>query len=124
MKYAFAFLLGVLTVAGVQSLAQHATTPHARTGMTMPMHGQSGQLMGIMHASMGHMMGLKMTGNLDRDFAAMMIEHHRSGVAMAKVELASGHDPVLKNLARNIVTSQTKEIATMGAELAKLAKAR
>jgi uncharacterized protein (DUF305 family) len=42
-----------------------------------------------------------------------MIEHHTGAVAMAKTELADGTNPAARQLATNIQTSQTAEIAEM-----------
>jgi len=59
------------------------------------------------------------TGNVDHDFVAMMIPHHQGAIDMAKVELASGNDPLLRKLAQNIVAAQQREIREMKAWQAK-----
>jgi uncharacterized protein (DUF305 family) len=65
-------------------------------------------------AMMQHEMGnMKMTGDADQDFVAMMIPHHRGAVDMAKVELKYGNDPELKKLAQDIVKAQDDEIKFM-----------
>src|SRR5579862_5156272 len=56
-----------------------------------------------------------MTGNTDQDFVAMMIPHHQGAIDMAKVELATGKDPFLRKLARNIIEAQQREIGEMTA---------
>ena len=58
-----------------------------------------------------------MTGDLDHDFAAMMIPHHQGAVDMAKVELIYGKDPVLRRLAQEIVVTQEQEIVVMSTRL-------
>ena len=58
-------------------------------------------------------MGVKPTGDADRDFVAMMLPHHEGAIAMAQVELRYGHDPMLRKLAAAIVKSQTAEVAEM-----------
>jgi uncharacterized protein (DUF305 family) len=58
------------------------------------------------------------TGNADHDFVTGMLPHHQGAVDMAKIELQYGRDPALKNLARSIIASQTKEQAFMRAWLA------
>ena len=60
-----------------------------------------------------------MTGDIDRDFIAMMIPHHHSAIDMARLELQSGKDPAIRRLAREIIASQQKEIAQMQRWLAK-----
>jgi hypothetical protein len=53
------------------------------------------------------------TGNVDRDFEAMMIPHHQGAVEMARAELKYGHNEELRRLAQNIVTRQEQEISVM-----------
>ena len=73
--------------------------------------------------TMSHDMdAVKPTGNPDQDFVAMMLPHHEGAVAMAKVQLQYGKDPVLRTMAADIVASQDKEIAEMKAWQAKHAK--
>jgi hypothetical protein len=67
-------------------------------------------------AAMSRMMAgmdVKPSGNVDRDFAAMMIPHHQGAIDMAQAELRYGHDERLRRLAQEIVVSQTQEIAVM-----------
>jgi hypothetical protein len=58
-------------------------------------------------------MGVKPSGNTDRDFAAMMIPHHQGAIDMALAELRYGHDEKLRRLAQEIIVSQAQEIAVM-----------
>ena len=53
---------------------------------------------------------MTMTGDFDLDFAIMMIPHHQSAVEMAEMYLPKGKDEKLKSMARNIITSQKKEM--------------
>jgi uncharacterized protein (DUF305 family) len=54
-----------------------------------------------------------MAGNPDGDFVGMMIPHHQGAVAMAETELKYGKDPELRQMARDIIAAQDKEIAQM-----------
>jgi hypothetical protein len=55
------------------------------------------------------------TGDVDRDFVAMMIPHHQAAVDLARAELKYGHNQELRRLAQNIVTQQQQEMSAMRA---------
>jgi hypothetical protein len=58
-------------------------------------------------------MAVKPTGDVDRDFVAMMVPHHQGAVDMAKAELKYGHNEQLRRLAQEIVVTQQQEISVM-----------
>jgi uncharacterized protein (DUF305 family) len=67
-------------------------------------------------AAMNKMMAdmtTKPTGDVDRDFVAMMVPHHQGAVDMAKAELQYGHNEQLRRLAQGIVVAQEREITVM-----------
>jgi uncharacterized protein (DUF305 family) len=67
-------------------------------------------------AAMNKMMAdmtVKPTGDVDRDFVAMMVPHHQGAVDMAKAELKYGHNEQLRRLAQEIVANQQREIVVM-----------
>ena len=68
-----------------------------------------GDAMGRMHAAMR----LAPSGDVDRDFAKMMIPHHQGAIDMAIVELRFGKDERLRRLAQAIIIEQGQEIALM-----------
>ncbi|MFO0842288.1 MAG: DUF305 domain-containing protein [Gemmataceae bacterium] len=55
----------------------------------------------------------KLSGDVDKDFATMMADHHRSGIEMAKAQLEHGKDRELKELARKMIESQKDEIRVL-----------
>jgi uncharacterized protein (DUF305 family) len=59
------------------------------------------------------MAGAPMNGNVDHDFASMMIPHHQGAIDMAKAELIHGKDPVMRRLAQEILVDQQSEIDAM-----------
>jgi uncharacterized protein (DUF305 family) len=58
-------------------------------------------------------MKVKPSGDVDRDFVAMMVPHHQASVDMAKAELRYGHNEQLRQLAGKIVANQQHEITEM-----------
>jgi hypothetical protein len=58
-------------------------------------------------------MDVKPTGDIDRDFTAMMIPHHQGAIDMAQVELRYGHNELLRRIAQEIIVEQQQEIAAM-----------
>jgi uncharacterized protein (DUF305 family) len=55
----------------------------------------------------------KPTGNVDRDFVAMMVPHHQGAIDMAVGELRYGRNPQLARIAQEIIVTQQQEIAAM-----------
>ena len=58
---------------------------------------------------------LKSAKPFDREFIDMMIPHHQSAIAMARVELERGSDDEAQALAEQIIEAQTQEIEDMNA---------
>jgi hypothetical protein len=58
-------------------------------------------------------MAVKPTGDVDRDFVAMMVPHHQGAIEMAVAVLRYGHNERLKRLAQEIIVTQQEEIAAM-----------
>jgi uncharacterized protein (DUF305 family) len=67
-------------------------------------------------AAMNKMMAdmtIKPTGDVDRDFVAMMVPHHQGAIDMAQAVLRYGRNERLRRLAQQIVVAQQQEIAAM-----------
>ncbi|MGZ3349244.1 MAG: DUF305 domain-containing protein [Xanthobacteraceae bacterium] len=67
-------------------------------------------------AAMNRMMAdmtIKPTGDVDRDFVAMMVPHHQGAIDMAQAVLRYGRNEQLRRLAQEIIVTQQQEIAAM-----------
>ena len=124
IRYRLPLILGALALglaalpAAAQDTQHVPAQPHADGGM-MGMHGAA------MQAAMQHMqqgMVMPMSGDPDRDFAQMMIPHHQGAIDMARIELESGKDPQLRQMAQKIIEDQEREIATLKEWLAQHGK--
>ncbi len=58
-------------------------------------------------------MAAKPSGDVDRDFVAMMTPHHQGAIDMAVIELRYGKNEQLRRIAQEIIVDQMQEIATM-----------
>jgi uncharacterized protein (DUF305 family) len=58
-------------------------------------------------------MAVKPSGNIDRDFVAMMVSHHQGAIDMAQAELRYGHNAQLRRISQEIVVDQVQEITLM-----------
>ncbi|MGN6480051.1 DUF305 domain-containing protein [Luteibacter sp.] len=72
-------------------------------------HTQSARAMDTMMKAMD----VPPTGNVDRDFVAMMVPHHQGAIDMAVAELTYGKDEHLRRIAQEIIVDQQQEIAAM-----------
>ena len=80
-----------------------------------------------MHRSMMEgmkaMQHMRMSGDMDRDFATMMRKHHEDGVKMAQFQMEHGKDAKMREMARSIMDQQKKEIAEFDEWMKKQPKA-
>jgi uncharacterized protein (DUF305 family) len=106
-------VLSLATTASVTAtsfaLAQDPRSVEAVHSQEQPFLSESIALMRNMMADVM----IKPSGDVDRDFVAMMVPHHQGAVDMAKAELKYGHNEQLRRLAREIIANQQQEIAKM-----------
>jgi uncharacterized protein (DUF305 family) len=86
-----------------------AATTLAATSDDAPFLAESEAAMTKMMAAME----IKPTGDVDAEFAAMMIPHHQGAIEMAMAELRYGRNEQLRRLAQEIIVTQQQEIAAM-----------
>jgi hypothetical protein len=111
-------LLGAGVLVGLQGLvfasareAHHQSTPQAATA---PVEERA--FLKENEAAMAKMMNgmaAKPTGDIDRDFVAMMAPHHQGAIDMAIIELRYGRNEQLRRIAQEIIVDQLQEIDAM-----------
>jgi hypothetical protein len=121
-------LISLTTTASVAvtsfALAQDPASTDHRVRETRPIqyvadrpdHSEEQPFLSENDAAMKKMMEdmtIQPTGDVDRDFVAMMVPHHQGAVDMAKAELKYGHNEQLRRLAQEIVAAQQREITVM-----------
>ena len=119
-----AFASAALWVAAVWTTAaqERAATPgaqqHAHSGSRAPAAATDNEadFLAANDAAMKKMMAdmtVAPTGDIDRDFVAMMVPHHQGAIDMALTILRFGKSEQLKRLAQEIIVTQQQEIAAM-----------
>ncbi|RFB81432.1 DUF305 domain-containing protein [Methylovirgula sp. 4M-Z18] len=88
---------------------QAAKPTHAAIAAEAPFLAENNTAMDKMMAGME----VKPTGDVDVDFAAMMIPHHQGAIDMALAELRYGRNERLRRIAQEIVVEQQQEIVAM-----------
>jgi hypothetical protein len=89
--------------------APHAETPHVQSVDEAAFLKENEAAMTKM---MNDMAALP-TGDVDRDFVAMMNPHHQGAIDMAVIELRYGKNEQLRRIAQEIIVDQMQEIAAM-----------
>lgn len=106
------------TTSTTNSASDTGTTTDTavNTGDTMmgkPAHDMTHGLGAAMYGSMDSMRSMRLTGNYDRDFAQLMIAHHRGGIRMAEQMADSGQDAGLKQIAQRMIQKQRSDISNL-----------
>jgi Domain of unknown function (DUF305) len=109
----FAIALILLGLQQYPVLAEELNHHSAHTNITAfskAMEIGMEKMMSDMHQS-------GMTNDPDVDFLAMMIPHHEGAVEMARLVLIYGKDPLVRQLAEEMIASQQVEVAAMRSRL-------
>jgi hypothetical protein len=111
----------LLAVAGDRFLASQSSDPRGGTAIcranaVVPSAATDREFMAENEIVMKRMMAamaISPTGDVDRDFVAMMVAHHRGAIEMAIAELQHGHNEPLRRMAQEIIVTQGQEIQAM-----------
>ena len=106
---------------GISKLSYRATLfiaacAVAATALTATPDSNQAGFVAANDAAMNRMMAgmeVKPSGDIDRDFTAMMIPHHQGAIEMAQAELRYGNNEQLRRIAQEIIVDQQQEIVTM-----------
>jgi hypothetical protein len=112
------------SVAATSLVLAHGPSSAHRVHATLPIqyvadrtdNSAEASFMSENESAMSEMMTdmmVKPTGDIDRDFVAMMVPHHQGAVDMAQAELKYGHNELLRRLARQIIANRQNEITVM-----------
>jgi hypothetical protein len=103
----------VLQLAGLSVAHAHEGHMHGDAGDPLaaeaPFISENNAAMDKMMAGMD----VKPSGDVDRDFVAMMSAHHQGAIDMALSILKYGHNEQLKRIAQEIIVDQQQEIAAI-----------
>jgi|ERR1700730_2520784 uncharacterized protein (DUF305 family) len=122
-KRAISLVTTALVAATSFALAQNPTRAYRLRGAIpvqyvadRPGHSDEQPFLSQNDAAMSKMMAgmtAKPTGDVDRDFVAMMVPHHQGAIDMAQAELKYGRNELLRRLAQQIIANQRQEITVM-----------
>lgn len=105
----------IMAIGTCEALA-HDPAPHDHASQQAGGDGQENAYLAENNAAMHKMMAdmeVKPTGDVDRDFVAMMTPHHQGAIDMALAVLRHGKNEQLKRIAQEIIVDQQQEIAAM-----------
>jgi len=112
----FALAFGLISFVLAQRVSPQASAP-PQPGAAAPANlAAEGPYLAENERAMKKMMkdmAAKPTGDVDRDFVAMMVPHHQGAIDMAVAVLRYGRNERLRRLAQEIIVTQQEEIAAM-----------
>ncbi|MBO9196793.1 DUF305 domain-containing protein [Rhizobium sp. 16-449-1b] len=106
----------ILATAGACAAFAHDPAQHDHSAMQVDSAGPEAAYLAENDAAMNKMMvdmEVKPSGDVDRDFVAMMTPHHQGAIEMALAVLKYGKNEQLKRIAQEIIVDQQQEIAAM-----------
>ena len=106
------FAAGAVVPAAAQTMSKDAMSTMAMPAgpaAEQPFIDENNTAMAKMMADMT----IKPTGDIDRDFVAMMVPHHQGAIDMAQAILRYGKNEQIRRIAQEIIVDQLQEIAAM-----------
>lgn len=75
--------------------------------------GNHNELSENMNAMMDKMKTITMQGDINKDYAMLMIAHHQNAVKLSENELSHGHHAELKKMAKKMIDDDNREITEL-----------
>lgn len=106
----------ILAAIGACTAWAYDSAQHAHAAATASDKGSEAAFLAGNDAAMDKMMAameVNPTGDVDRDFVAIMTPHHQGAIDMALAVLKYGKNEQLKRIAQEIIVDQQQEISAM-----------
>lgn len=100
----------IISMAVVALVATGSLAGLPRTAEAQPAKGAPAAFERVREVMNSRFKDMKLAGDPDRDFAAMLIAHHEDLIFLAKTQLEYGGDRQLRQLAQKILDEKQKEI--------------
>lgn len=98
-------ILVACIVAPVLAVVPYTARPESETSFLAASDAAMSRMMKAMK--------IHPSGDVDRDFVAMMVPHHQGAIDMAHAVLEHGTDERLRRIAQEIIVTQQEEIVAM-----------
>jgi len=84
-----------------------------RIAQAQPAKGALAAYERVLEVMNGRFKDMKLVGDPDRDFAALVVAHHEDLIFLARTQLEQGGDERLRRLAQSIVDEQQKQVSEL-----------
>ncbi len=99
--------------AAVAALGIASTLPFQHLAQAQPAKGAAPAFERVREVMNTRFRDMKLTGDPDRDFAAIVIAHHEDLIFLAKTQLEYGGDRSMRQLAQKVLEEQEKQISEL-----------
>lgn len=103
----------IATLAAAAALATAALVGTQQAAEAQPAKGAPAAFERVREVMTGRFKDMKLAGDPDKDFAAMLIAHHEDLIFLAKTQLEFGGDRELRQLAQKILDEQQRQIGEL-----------
>lgn len=103
----------IASLAAAAALATAALIGAPQAAEAQPAKGAPAAFERVREVMAGRFKDMKLAGDPDQDFAAMLIAHHEDLIFLAKTQLEFGGDRELRQLAQKILDEQQRQIGEL-----------